>query len=202
MKPSILIATGNRGKLVEMQTLLKPLNVDLVLPDSLGLNLQVEENGMTYRENAGLKAKAYGEVSGLLTLADDSGLEVDALNGEPGLHSARYNPKPNANDRDRRLYLLEKLKNKKEPRNAHFHCTLAIAAPGKEIIFVEGNCPGEIINQEKGDNGFGYDPIFWLPQLQKTMAELTMEEKNRVSHRALAVLAALPLIKNILNLDA
>jgi XTP/dITP diphosphohydrolase len=198
MKPSLLIATSNPGKLKEMQALLIGLDVTLVLPSDLGIQMDVVEDGMTYAENAGLKARAFCAASHLITLADDSGLEVDVLNGQPGLHSARYSPISGATDADRRHYLLHNLAGKPHPWTARFHCTVAVAAPGGNIQFAEGICPGEIIENERGDNGFGYDPLFLLPGLGRTMAELSMDEKNELSHRARAVHAALPLIKALL----
>lgn len=190
----ILIASGNVGKLREIQAVLSDHSFSLVVPEELGLVIDVFENGSNYAENAALKAQAYARASGLMSLADDSGLEVDILDGAPGLNSARFHPKPGANDADRRSYLLQRLTAKPRPWKAHFHCTVAIAQPTGQTWFAEGDCFGEIIPQERGYNGFGYDPIFLIPELGKTMAELTMAEKNRLSHRARAVLAALPLL--------
>lgn len=195
----LLIATGNKGKIKEFQDLLGSLDLQLVTPREIGLNLEVLEDGQNYEENAGKKALAYCEASGLVSLADDSGLEVDALDGAPGLHSARYSPQPGATDADRRQYLLQNLAGKPLPWSAHFHATVAIGAPGGKIFFSEGDCFGEIIEEERGQNGFGYDPIFYFPHLGFTMAELSMEEKNLVSHRALAVIKAIPVLKQILN---
>jgi XTP/dITP diphosphohydrolase len=192
----LLIATNNKGKVKELQDLLKVLDAQLVTPADLNLNLEVEEDGETYPENAGKKALAFHRASGLVSLADDSGLEVDALDGAPGLHSARYHPKPGASDADRRAYMLENLQGKPRPWTAHFHATIAIAFDGK-VEFAEGNCYGEIIPEERGINGFGYDPIFFIPELNRTMAELDMETKNRLSHRANAARNALPVLKNI-----
>lgn len=191
----LLIATGNKGKVRELQALLAGLDVELVTPQELGLEMDVEEDGATYEENAGKKARAYSQASGLIALADDSGLEVDALNGEPGLHSARYTGQPGATDADRRAFLLHKLEGKPRPWTAHFHATVALAAPDGRLQFTEGNCYGEIIPEERGSGGFGYDPVFFLPELNRTMAELSMEEKNRLSHRALAVQAAVPILQ-------
>lgn len=125
----LLIATSNKGKVKEIQALLDGLNVELVTPKNIGLEMDVEEDGATYQENAGKKARAYSQASGLVALADDSGLEVDALGGEPGLYSARYSSKPGASDADRRIFLLEKLKGKPRPWTAHFHATVAVATP-------------------------------------------------------------------------
>ena len=202
----ILISTNNQGKVRELQDLLKGLEVELVTPADLKLNLDVEEDGTTYVENATKKAVAFAQASGLIALADDSGLEVDALDGAPGLHSARYAPphfqgkwrgRGGLTDADRRAYMLENLKSKPRPWKAHFHATIAIAIDGR-VELAEGNCHGEIIPEERGDNGFGYDPIFFIPEFNQTMAELDLETKNRISHRAKAVMNALPILKGII----
>lgn len=193
----LLIATSNKGKVKELRDLLKDTGIQLVTPADINLYLEVDEDGATYAENATKKAIAFAHASGLVSLADDSGLEVEALDGAPGLHSARYSPKPGANDGDRRAYLLQNLKDKPHPWTAHFHVTIAIAIPEKDVCVVEGNCHGRIILTERGAGGFGYDPIFLFPELNKTMAELEMEEKNRISHRAKAVTNAIPILKNI-----
>jgi XTP/dITP diphosphohydrolase len=195
----LLIATGNRGKVKEIQALLEGLDVELVTPKDIGLELEVHEDGQTYAENAGKKALAYSKASGLLSLADDSGLEVDALGGAPGLYSARYSPLPGATDADRRAYMLKNLAGKPRPWTAHFHATVAIGLPDGQVLFADGNCYGEIIPDERGNNGFGYDPIFFIPETKQTMAELSMDEKNRLSHRALAVKNALPILQKILE---
>jgi XTP/dITP diphosphohydrolase len=193
----LLIATNNAGKVRELQELLKGLDVQLVTPADIDLVLDVVEDGKTYQENAAKKAIAFAQASGLISLADDSGIEVDALDGAPGLYSARYSPKPGADDADRRAYLLQNLQDKPRPWTAHFHATIAIAKPGGEVQFSEGNCYGEIIPEERGSGGFGYDPIFLLPELGRTTAELDMDEKNRLSHRALAVINALPILQKL-----
>ena len=193
---NILLATTNRGKLAEMTAILAdlqaeaPAPVQFVTPLELGIALDVEEDGAPYAENARRKAEAFCRAAGIPALADDSGLEVDALGGEPGIRSARYAPMPNPTDADRRATLLGRLAGKPAPWTAHFHCTVALALPGGSVQFAGGDCFGEIIPQERGDNGFGYDPIFLLPQPGRTMAELTMAEKNRLSHRARALRAA------------
>lgn len=200
MKP-LLVATSNIGKLKELQALLEDLRPTLLTPSMLNLHLEVEESGSTYEENAALKAAAFAKASGLLTLGDDSGLEVDALGGLPGIRSARFAPQPGANDAERRRYLLYRLQGHPRPWRAHFHCTVALALPTGEVRFTQGDCPGEIIPQERGDNGFGYDPIFLLSELGLTMAELPMEAKNRLSHRALAVIAAKLALLELLEED-
>lgn len=195
----LLIATNNKGKVKELQALLKNLSVQLITPADININLDVIEDGKNYRENAGKKAIEFAQASGLISVADDSGLEVDALNGAPGLYSARYSPKPNATDKDRRNYLLENLRDKPKPWKAHFHATIAIAKPTGDIEFTEGNCYGEIISEERGTNGFGYDPIFLFPELGKTMSELDDEHKNRISHRGLAVVNSMKILKRIFS---
>lgn len=195
----ILLASTNQGKLREIQALLQGQDLELLLPSQVGIDLEVEENGQTYAENAALKGIAYAQASHLLTLSDDSGLEVDALDGLPGLRSARFAPQPNATDADRRAYLLERLRGKPRPWMARFRCVVALVTPSGEVSFAEGICPGEIISEERGQNGFGYDPIFYIPEKDKTMAELDMEEKNKLSHRARAVTAAIPILLELLR---
>ena len=193
----LLITTGNPGKLREIRSLLENMKITLVTPDMLGISIHVQESGKTYEENASLKASAFAKETGFVSLADDSGLEVDALEGLPGIHSARFSPLPNATDADRRAILLELLQNHTRPWKAHFHCTVAIAIDKDTVYFAQGNCRGEIIPDERGANGFGYDPIFMIPEVGKTMAELSMTEKNLISHRARAMSAALPILNVI-----
>lgn len=195
----LFIATNNAGKVRELQELLKGLDVELITPADIHLVLDVLEDGSTYQENAAKKAIAFAQASGLTSLADDSGIEVDALGGAPGLYSARYSPKPGADDADRRNYLLQNLQGKPRPWTAHFHATIAIAKPNGEVQFSEGDCYGEIIPEERGKGGFGYDPIFLLPELGRTTAELDMEEKNRLSHRARAVINAFPILQKLFD---
>lgn len=195
----LLIATNNKGKVKELQDLLEDTGIELVTPTQINLELDVIEDGKTYEENATRKAITFANASGMISLADDSGLEVDALDGAPGLHSARYSPKPGATDKDRRLYLLQKLQNVPRPWTARFHATIAIATPNYQLQITEGLCEGEIVPEERGTGGFGYDPIFLLSDLGKTMAELSIEEKNRLSHRARAVMKAKPILLRIFN---
>jgi len=193
----LLVATNNKGKLLEMLSLLEDTHFEIVTPEQVGLDLHVEENGISYEENASIKAQAFTRSSGLVTLADDSGLEVDALGGLPGIHSARFSPLPSATDADRRAYLLSLLKDHPQPWTAHFHCTVAITTPAGEMYFTQGECRGKVIMQERGTNGFGYDPIFLIDESGLTMAELSMEEKNHLSHRSRAVKAAIPILVDI-----
>ena len=199
MASNILLATGNPGKIKEFLALLAPLTgVTFVTLNDLGIKADVEETGGTYAENAALKARAYARLSGLPALADDSGLEVAALNGDPGVRSARYAPQPDATDADRRRHLLAQLAGRPRPWPARFCCVVTVIFPDGEEIFGEGICAGEIIPEARGANGFGYDPIFQLPGGQ-TMAELSSEMKNRLSHRALAVHRVLPQLKQRLE---
>jgi XTP/dITP diphosphohydrolase len=190
----ILVATTNKGKKIEIQSLCDNAPVELVFPSDLGITTDVEETGSTYAENAALKAETLCRLSHLPTLADDTGLEVQALDGRPGLHSARYVAIAGATDADRRAKLLSELRGKPTPWLARFVCVVALAEPGKPTQFFEGEVRGEIIQQESGDHGFGYDRLFWIPQVGKTLADLTLEEKNGISHRAMAVKKAIAFI--------
>jgi XTP/dITP diphosphohydrolase len=182
----LLLATTNKGKIVEFRYLFQGLPLELVTPADVGINTDVEEGDISMEENARHKAAVYAGLSGLLTVADDSGLEVDALGGEPGIRSARYAGE-NASDGDRVAYLLSKLKGvPREKRAARFRCIIAVATPQKIVQVCEGVCQGIIDFAPKGDNGFGYDPIFYFPEYNKTMAELSSEIKNEISHRARA----------------
>lgn len=195
--PKLLIGTKNKGKIIEIQALLAGLNIELVSLSELQIDMSVDETGKTYAENAALKAHAYAKASGFITLADDSGLEVDALEGAPGLYSARYAPQANPTDAHRRAHLLKNLAEHSRPWLARFRCVVALATPGGDTHFAEGTCPGEIIPTERGNNGFGYDPIFLVDTMRKTMAELTLSQKNKLSHRARAVKAAHPTLAKI-----
>ena len=196
----LLLATNNQGKLRELRAILADLPLELVTPADIRLELDVPEDGSTYAENASKKVLAFALASGLTALADDSGLEVDALDGAPGLYSARYSSKPGASDADRRAFLLQTLRGQPRPWSARFRATVAVAGPEGSVQIVEGTCEGEIIPEERGAGGFGYDPIFLLPELGKTMAELPEETKNRLSHRARAVQAAKPILMRLFGL--
>jgi XTP/dITP diphosphohydrolase len=190
----ILLATSNKGKIAEIQSILSHLPIDILTPVDIGLTMDVEETGNTYLENALLKAHAYSKASTLPTLADDTGLEVAALNGIPGIHSARFIDDVNATDKDRRALLLSKLQDHERPWKARFICAAVILFPGEKAQHAVEECPGEIIPHEQGKHGFGYDAIFQVDGTHKTMAELTMEEKNAISHRAKAVKALFPFL--------
>ncbi len=192
----LLLATHNRGKRREWQALLEGLDVELLLPDDLGLCDEVEETGETYTENALLKARALAAASGLPTLADDSGLEVDALEGAPGVRSARYHL---GADEVRYRALLQALDGVPlEQRGARFRCVAALALPGgagPREFTTEGVCEGVISFEPRGEAGFGYDPVFYLFEHSCTMAQLTEAEKNRISHRARAAQAMRPILE-------
>lgn len=198
----ILLATNNNGKVREYRSLLSELPCKLVTPAEIGITSEVPETGNTLEENARLKAIALAGESHLVSLADDSGLEVDVLNGEPGPFSARY-AGTNATDKDRVAYLLKRMEGiPPDKRTARFRCVIAIATPDGKVELCTGECYGIIIGEPRGKTGFGYDPVFYLPKLDKTMAELPMELKNKVSHRGHAarsvpgVLAKLGLLKS------
>ena len=202
-KPRLLIATHNKGKAEEIQAVLRDLDVEMILPTEIGLELDVEEDGQTYAENAMKKAQAFSQASGLIALADDTGLEVEALDGKPGLHSNRFGPPLGEGlgrtDASRRAYLLQELSGKPRPWVAKFRATVAVASPEMGVKLVEGICPGEIIPHERGEGGFGYDSIFLLKGINKTMAELELDEKNRLSHRGQALRKVIPILIEILE---
>ncbi|MFW5993859.1 MAG: XTP/dITP diphosphatase [Halanaerobiaceae bacterium] len=184
----LLISTGNKDKIIEIRAEYQDLEYEIISPEQIGLNLDVEETGSTLEENALLKARAGAEASNLLTLADDTGLEVDVLDGRPGIYSARFAGEE-ATYEDNNQKLLKLLNDyPEEARTACFVTVAALVDPatGREET-VRGICRGRIISEFRGDNGFGYDPIFYLPEKDKTFAELTTAEKNRISHRANAL---------------
>lgn len=186
----LLIATRNRGKKREYARLLQGLEVELIALDDLGVTKTIKEDGASYTENALLKARGYAAATGLLTLADDSGLEVDALDGAPGVLTARYAGE-GATDEQRYSLLLEQLKDvPHEHRTARFRCVIALAWPDGRVEITEGVCEGRITREPRGEHGFGYDPVFYVPEYGCTMAELPPEIKNRISHRARAAAAA------------
>jgi len=195
--PKLLLATTNRGKIREYRHLLDGLPFELVTPDEVGVKIDVEENHPSYEENARMKATAYAGASRLITLADDSGVEVDALDGEPGIRSARAAGEE-ANDEDRIGHLLSRLKHVPwEKRTAHFKCVIAIATPEGRVELCHGECQGLIAFEPSGDNGFGYDPVFYLPELEKTMAELPLDMKNQISHRGKAARKAYQILEQL-----
>jgi XTP/dITP diphosphohydrolase len=193
----ILLATANMGKIRELQEMLKGQAIQVLSLKDFPDFPEIEETGTSFAENALLKARKAAEVSGLVSLADDSGLEVDALNGEPGIFSARYAGEPKSDERNIDK-LLAKLESVPEGnRTARFRCVIAVVVPDGREFLAEGTVEGRILFARRGLGGFGYDPVFFLPQLNKTMAELSLEEKNTISHRAQALLKAVPLIQSL-----
>ena len=187
---TVLIATNNPGKIAEISAILAPLPLKLITPAELGLTLSIPEDGQSYFENAHKKAAAFAQVSKLPTLADDSGLEVEVLGGAPGVHSHRYLADPSTTDEQRCRALLNQLSVYPRPWKAAFQCEIVLCNPNEIVLRSHGSCPGEIIPEFRGKNGFGYDPIFLVEGTNQTMAELTDEQKNRISHRAKALQAA------------
>ena len=193
----LLLATSNQGKLCELKSLLCDLPYGLVTLSEVGIDIKVDEIGSSLEENARLKATILANKSQLLTLADDSGLEVDALGGQPGVLSSRYAGE-NASDSERINYLLSKLDGVSwEKRRARFKCVIAVAMPNGQVELCSGTCRGIITLEPKGDNGFGYDPIFYLPELGKTIAELSLKMKNQISCRGQAVRNARKLLERL-----
>ena len=182
----LVLASKNQHKLVELQKMLGDMGLEVVLQSDIGIDVDVEETGTTFAENAMLKAKAVMEASGMAAIADDSGLMVDALNGEPGVYSARYGGRPT--DLDRTMLLLEKMKDvPEEKRTGRFVSAIACALPDGTELTAEGCCEGNILFDLRGTGGFGYDPVFYVPVLDKTFAEAGAEEKNAISHRGNAL---------------
>jgi XTP/dITP diphosphohydrolase len=195
----LILASQNPGKQAELRALLGDLLIGLIGPQDFSGSLGVAETGADYAENAILKARAFAETFGHWTLGDDTGLEVEVLDGAPGLRSARL-VGPGGSDTDRREHLLALLSAYPRPWRARFVSVVALVSPEGEIEMRRGECLGEIIPEARGEGGFGYDPIFLVNGMEKTMAELTMEEKNQVSHRARAVRAILPFLQERLGL--
>ena len=196
-QPKLLVATRNPGKMIELRELLDGVPFRLTSLDDEQVVEEAEETGATFEENAKLKASFYASLTGLLTLADDSGLEVDALSGEPGVHSARYGG-PGLTDEDRVELLLKNMKDVPwEKRAGRFRCVISILSPSEDFGMVNGVVEGIIQYEPKGANGFGYDPVFFLPHLGMTTAELSLEEKNLLSHRGQAARKAAGLLKSM-----
>ena len=192
----LLLATNNQAKVCEYRSLLENIPLEMVTLAEQGIITVVDEVGESLEENARLKATILAAESQLLALADDSGLEVNALGGEPGRLSARYAGE-DASDIDRISYLLSKLTDVPwQKRSARFRCVIAVAAPAGEIALCSAECKGMITFEPKGTYGFGYDPVFYLPELSRTMAELPLEQKNRISHRGQAASKVYRLLKN------
>ena len=183
----IIFATGNEGKMKEVRMILEDLGLPVLSLKDAGITADVEENGTTFEENAQIKAKAIMEMTGALVLADDSGLEVDALDKEPGIYSARYMGH-DTSYHIKNQNIIDRLEGKVgEERSARFVCAIAAAFPDGRVLITRGTMEGQIGYEEKGENGFGYDPIFYLPEYQCYSAELSLEEKNKLSHRGKAL---------------
>lgn len=193
----LVLASKNKKKLVEMQEILSALGVEVVLQSEVGVDVDVEETGTTFAENSALKARAVCEASGLPAIADDSGLCVDALNGAPGVYSARYGGE-GLDDVGRYKLLLENMRGQLD-RRCGFISAICCAFPNGDAVTAMGECRGTLAYVPKGDNGFGYDPIFFVPEKKKTFAELTAEEKNEISHRGKALCAFKKELERYLN---
>ena len=181
----VVLASKNQHKLVEMRDILSAQGVEVVLESDVGVDVDVEETGTTFEENSLLKARAVMEASGLPAIADDSGLSVDALNGAPGVYSARYGGE-GLDDVGRYRLLLENMKGQLD-RKCRFVSVITLCMPGGDVITARGECPGTLAYAPQGENGFGYDPIFFVPEKKKTFAQLSPEEKNAISHRGNAL---------------
>lgn len=199
MVKKLLIATHNDGKLNEFRALLAGLPLALISPADLEIDLQVTESGESYLENARLKSAAYATSCGFLALADDSGLEVDALDGAPGVRSARYVLGDDANRIAALLRALDRAGVPPDERTAQFRCVISVTDPNGQSWSAEGTCRGTIIDTPRGSGGFGYDPVFYLPTHGCTMAELPPQEKNQISHRAHAVQAIRPILAKLIH---
>lgn len=184
----VVLASKNQHKLIEIGKIMEKLDIQLVLQSELGVDIDVEETGTTFEENSLLKAKAVMEATGLPALADDSGIAVDALNGEPGIYSARYGFDPSLDDWGRLLLLLKNTEHvPDDQRQAQFVCVISLVMPDGRVVQARGEAHGMLLRQAAGEGGFGYDPIFYYPPFGKTFAEVSPEEKNAVSHRAQAL---------------
>ena len=184
----VVLASKNAHKLKEISKITEKFGIELILQSQLGIDMDVEENGSTFEENSYIKAKAVMEATGLPALADDSGIAVDALNGEPGIYSARYGFDDSLDDWGRLLLLLKNTENVPDgSRQAQFVCVITLVMPDGKTIQARGEAHGELLRAPIGEGGFGYDPIFYYPPLGKAFAQLSAEEKNRVSHRAVAL---------------
>ncbi|ABO51189.1 non-canonical purine NTP pyrophosphatase, rdgB/HAM1 family [Desulforamulus reducens MI-1] len=193
----LVLATNNKGKVKELAELLKPCGYQVVSIGEFPGFTEVEEDGNTFADNAIKKALAAAEFTGELALADDSGLEVDALKGAPGVYSARFagEPKDDTANNAKLLSLLEGVP--QDHRTARFRCVIAIAEPNGRIHTAEGSCEGVILRELKGEGGFGYDPLFYVPEYKQTFAELDMEKKNSISHRGKALKKAMEILNRL-----
>lgn len=184
----VVLASKNRHKLAEISKITEKFDIELVMESDIGMDIDVEETGTTFEENSFIKAEAVMKATGLPALADDSGIAVDALNGEPGIYSARYGFDESLDDWGRLLLLLKNTEHVPDgERQAKFVCVITMVTPDGKTIQARGEVHGELLRAPAGDGGFGYDPIFYYPPFGKTLAEVTGEEKNQVSHRAKAL---------------
>lgn len=184
----VVLASKNPHKLEEISKITEQFGMELILQSQLGVDIEVEETGTTFEENSLIKAKAVMEATGLPAIADDSGIAVDALNGEPGIYSARYGFDDTLDDWGRLQLLLKNMENVPDgQRQGKFVCVITFITPDGEIIQARGEVHGEILREARGKNGFGYDPIFYYPPFGKTLAQIPAEDKNRVSHRGQAL---------------
>lgn len=184
----VVLASKNPHKLAEIQAILSKLDIELISESQLGVDIEVEETGATFEENSFIKAEAVMKATGLPALADDSGISVDALNGEPGVYSARYGGDPTLDDWGRLLLLLKNMENVPNgQRTGRFVSVITLVYPDGRAVQARGEVEGEILREAHGSGGFGYDPIFYYPPAGKAFGELTAEEKNQVSHRANAL---------------
>ncbi len=186
----VVLASNNAHKLEELRAILSQLDMQVVSQCEMGITIEPDENGSTFEENSYIKAKTILDACGLPTIADDSGLSVDALAGAPGIHSARYGGDRCTNDRERLMFLLENMKEIPDgARTAKFVCVITLLLPSGEKIVARGECPGEILHAPEGTSGFGYDPVFYIPEKGCTFAQMRPEDKNEISHRARALAA-------------
>ncbi|MBR7178630.1 MAG: RdgB/HAM1 family non-canonical purine NTP pyrophosphatase [Oscillospiraceae bacterium] len=184
----VVLASKNPHKLVEIDEITRKLGIELILQSELGVDIDVEENGTTFEENSLIKAEAVMKATGLPAMADDSGIAVDALNGAPGVYSARYGGDPSLTDHDRKMLLLKNTEHVPDgQRQAQFVCVITMVTPDGEVIQARGEIHGELTREPRGENGFGYDPIFYYPPAGMTTAEMSSEEKHKVSHRGNAL---------------
>lgn len=193
----VALASNNPNKLREMKAILSPLGWEILSMKELGVHVEPEENGLTFEENSKIKAVAVMEATGLPAIADDSGIEVDALDGAPGVYSARYGGEACPDDKARNQFLLKNMEAvPDEKRTGRFVSVITMASPDGRVVSARGELEGQILRQEKGDGGFGYDPLFYIPTEDCTMAELSSERKNEISHRAAALGKFVDKIKN------
>lgn len=193
----VALASNNQNKLREMKAILEPLGWEIFTMKELGVHVEPEENGLTFEENSKIKAVAVMEATGLPAIADDSGIEVDALDGAPGVYSARYGGEACPDDKARNQFLLKNMEAvPDEKRTGRFVSVITMASPDGRVVSARGELEGQILRQEKGDGGFGYDPLFYIPTEDCTMAELSSERKNEISHRAAALGKFVDKIKN------